>query len=101
MIKLTLIFTSLLLLSVGSFSQTCTLILRTDSAIFVGSDTRRTTWGVNGVSKYDTVCKIKKLGDVYFSISGLNIERAYQIASRCVRLKCRFWTMLTHLSVLC
>ncbi|MDP4263261.1 MAG: hypothetical protein Q8941_12105 [Bacteroidota bacterium] len=68
---------------------TCIIIGRIKGGICVGADTRRvfhlTTNGhFIDVLKYDTVCKIRKYGNLYFSASGFDVDPSYSIAETCI-----------------
>ena len=66
-------------------SGTCVIIFESKNFIWVGSDTREVTTfynhGNSGVQKIDTVCKIRKFGDFYVSMSGTNVKPLYLAAS--------------------
>jgi hypothetical protein len=68
-------------------AQTCIIIVRTDTAIYVGADSRRRYFvkGPDGSdqNEYGQVCKIRHQGNIYFSNAGFDIENAYRTAREC------------------
>jgi hypothetical protein len=75
------------LFPVFAFSQTCIIIVRMDTAIYVGADSRRIYYvkGIDGAehNEYAQVCKIQHQDNIYFSNSGFDVENAYRTAREC------------------
>src|SRR3982750_2244123 len=82
-----MILSCLCLLPLFASSQTCIIIVRMDTAIYVGADSRRTYFvkGVDGSdhNEYGQVCKIQHQDNIYFSNAGFDIDNAYRTAREC------------------
>jgi hypothetical protein len=70
------------------FAQTCVLFLRTPDKIYVATDTRKAITNVikkpndHGIVKsHDTICKIYKIGNIYFSMAGYDPEEIIKYAA--------------------
>lgn len=60
-----------LISSFNSFGQTCIIVVRTRDSLFVGADTKRVNLDSN---KSDTICKILKSGNCYYTFTGYSFE---------------------------
>jgi hypothetical protein len=82
-----LLFLFCWLFSSPSQGQTCVIIVKTNNYIFAGADSRRPIDFVafeKGAQrthiKYDSVCKIRHAGNIYFSNLGYFSEEGYYLA---------------------
>ena len=73
-----------------SYSQTCIIVAKRHDSLFVGADTREGykfyEYGSNKllIDRLDTVCKIHKFQNIYFSLAGADPENLYaQMAQSC------------------
>ncbi|MFL5810804.1 MAG: hypothetical protein ACJ749_14880 [Flavisolibacter sp.] len=77
----------LLLAPLYSFSQTCIVIVKTETRIVVAADSKRITFiplsnGKDSL-RSDSICKVRHTGDIFFSNSGFDSENAYKTAQLC------------------
>ena len=69
---------------------TCIVIARGKDGICAAADSRRVVHlSLKGekfsVLRYDTVCKIHQVGNLFFAASGINVDAVYSIAEKCMQ----------------